>query len=87
VVTAIVIEKVWMRLKNVLVLIIEGRGSNDLVETKRGKKFRNLDMPVGFLESTTETRTSVTENNSYGLDGEGEDSESEDGNNDDNNLT
>ena len=73
--------------KNVLVLIIEGKGSNNLVETKRGGNFRNLDMPVRFLESTTETRTAVTENNLYGLDGEGEDIDSEDIDSNDNNLT
>ena len=44
-----VIGKVWGRLRNVLVLIVEGKGGNDLVETKRGKKFRNLDLPAEFL--------------------------------------
>ena len=33
------------------VLIAEGKGSNDLVEKKRGKKFRNLDMPIEFLQT------------------------------------
>ena len=40
-----VITKVFERLRNVLVLIHEANGKNDLVETKRGKKFRNLDLP------------------------------------------
>ena len=44
-----VIGKVWNRLSNVLVLILEGNGSNNLVEKKRGKKFYNLDMPADFL--------------------------------------
>ena len=43
-----VIGKVWNRLSNVLVLILEGNGSNNLVEKKRGKKFYNLDMPADF---------------------------------------
>ena len=34
-----VITKVFNRLKIVLVLIIEGDGGNELVETKRGKVF------------------------------------------------
>jgi len=46
-----VIGKVWGRLRNVLVLIAEGKGSNDLVEKKRGKTFRNLDMPIEFLQT------------------------------------
>ena len=32
-----VINRVWQRLGNVLALIVEGGGGNDLVETKRGK--------------------------------------------------
>merc|ERR1712087_280408 len=39
-----VIGRVWGRLKNVLALIVEGKGGNNLVETKRGKKFRGLDV-------------------------------------------
>ena len=30
-------------------LIVEGNGANDLVERKRGKKFRNLDVDPEFL--------------------------------------
>ena len=44
-----VISKVWGRLRNVLVLIVEGGGSNDSVEKKRGRRFRNLDMSQEFL--------------------------------------
>ena len=33
-----IIENVFGRIKKVLVLIVEGKGSNKLVETKRGKK-------------------------------------------------
>ena len=38
-----VISKVYDRLKKVLILIVEGNGGNDFVETKRGKKWKNLD--------------------------------------------
>ena len=38
--------RVFNRLRNFLVLINEAKGKNDLVEEKRGKKFRNLDLPV-----------------------------------------
>lgn len=41
----IAIKNVFGRLKKVLVLIIEGEGSNDLVETKRGKKTVSEDLP------------------------------------------
>ena len=41
----VVVGKVFNRLQNVLVLILEGNGSNHLVEKKRGKQFRNLDLP------------------------------------------
>ena len=44
-----VIGRVWKRLRNVLVLIVDGNGANDLVEKKRGKKFRNLDVDPEFL--------------------------------------
>ena len=40
------ITKVFNRLRNVLVLIVEGKGKNDLVETKRGKNFYMLDLPI-----------------------------------------
>ena len=40
------IEKVCKRIQKVLVLIVEGKGKNDLVETKRGKKFADLDLPI-----------------------------------------
>lgn len=39
-------QNVWMRLRNVLVLIKKDNGGNRLVESKRGKQFRNLDMPL-----------------------------------------
>ena len=44
-----VINRVWKRLRNVLALIVEGDGGNDLVETKRGKQFRNLEISPEFL--------------------------------------
>jgi len=37
--------KVCDRLQNVLALIVEDKGGNALVEEKRGKEFRGLDMP------------------------------------------
>ena len=40
------IEKVCNRIQKVLVLIVEGKGKNDLVETKRGKKIADLDLPI-----------------------------------------
>ena len=46
-----VINSVWNRLRNVLALIVEGGGGNELVETKRGKKFRNLEVSQEFLEN------------------------------------
>ena len=42
------ITSVFKQLKNVLVMINEAKGKNDLVETKRGKKFRDLDLPIDF---------------------------------------
>ena len=36
---------------NVLVLIVEGNGRNELVETKRGKRFRTLDLSVEQLSN------------------------------------
>jgi hypothetical protein len=46
-----VINRVWNRLRNVLALIVEGGGGNELVETKRGKKFRSLEVSQQFLEN------------------------------------
>jgi len=40
------ITRVFDRLQNVLVLIAEAKGKNDLVETKRGKNFYLLDLPI-----------------------------------------
>jgi len=57
---SVVIGKVWNRLGNVLSLIFEGKGSNNLVEQKRGKRFRNLDMPPSFYRTTTEDATGET---------------------------
>ena len=41
----------FKRLQKVLVLIIEAKGKNDLVETKRGKKFANLDLPIDITDA------------------------------------
>ena len=38
-----VLPSVFNRLHKVLVLVVEGEGSNDLVESKRGKKYKMLD--------------------------------------------
>ena len=46
-----VIIKVFNRLKIVLILIIEGNGGNELVETKRGKGFCNLDLTREELDN------------------------------------
>ena len=45
-----VITKVFNHLKKVLVLIIECDGGNELVETKRGKCFCNLDLTTEELD-------------------------------------
>ena len=45
-----VITKVFNRLKIVLALIIEGDGGNELVETKLGKGFCNLDLTTEELD-------------------------------------
>jgi len=39
-------SNVWQRLGRVLRLIEEDDGGNDLVETKRGKKWSALDQPL-----------------------------------------
>ena len=52
------IGRVWGRLKKVLMILIQkDGGENNLVKTKRGKKFRNLDMPLKFLDSISSTPT------------------------------
>ena len=48
-----VIASVFKRLQKVLVLIIEAKGKNDLVETKRGKKFVDLDLPIDLTSDST----------------------------------
>ena len=37
-----VINKVYNRLRVVLALVVEGKGGNDLVETKRGKQYKDV---------------------------------------------
>ena len=44
-----------------LILIHEGKGKNDLVETKRGKQFRGLDLPVDLTRPDPEPVTKLTE--------------------------
>ena len=48
------IVKVFDRLKRGLVLIVEAKGVHDLVETKRGKHFANLDLPIDLTNDTGE---------------------------------
>ena len=48
------IQNVFNRLKKVLVLIIEGNGSNELVETKRGKQTVRADLPEAAEEVQNE---------------------------------
>ena len=69
-----VITRVWGRLRNVLALIVEGKGGNDLVEQKRGKKFRNLDLNQELLAQNqaeiaipAETSNTVTSTNDPAL--------------------
>mmetsp|Transcript_21851 Transcript_21851/g.24413 ORF Transcript_21851/g.24413 Transcript_21851/m.24413 type:complete len:114 (+) Transcript_21851:1-342(+) len=74
------IGRVWGRLRNVLVLIQEDGGGNNLVETKRGIFFRNLDLPADFLRtipSTPTTNVATTPVTTY-LDLEDDDSDDED---------
>lgn len=51
---------VWGHLQNVLVLIKEGNGENDKVETKRGKKFHNLDLSQTIAAADTPDNTIIT---------------------------
>ena len=39
------------KIGNVLALIVEGNGGNDLVKTKRGKQFQNLRIIPEFLKN------------------------------------
>ena len=48
------IQNVFNRLKKVLVLIIEGNGSNELVETKRGKQTVRADLLAAAEEVQNE---------------------------------
>ena len=83
----VIAGRVWGRLRNVLVLIKEASGKNDLVEKKRGKKFRNLDFPIQNVTNTNSaTETAVATNddatngtwmNSLDLDPDDEDDEVE----------
>ena len=50
------IAKVFNRLKNVLVLIVEGNDGNELVELKRSNIFRNLDLSMDQLNNISDNR-------------------------------
>ena len=50
------ITKVFNRLKNVLVLIVEGNGGNELVESKRGKTISNVDLSIEQLSNLERIR-------------------------------
>lgn len=43
--------KVFNRLKIFFIFIVEGNGENELVESKRGKRFHNLDLSVEQLSN------------------------------------
>ena len=66
-------------------LIVEGDGGNDLVEKKRGKQFRNLDLSPEFLcnndEASTVTNAAITTpvNNYIHLDMDEDDTDDEEG--------
>ena len=47
------ITKVFLRLKPVLCNILEANGSNDLVESKRGKKYANIKMEDVLVDMKT----------------------------------
>jgi len=71
-----VIGKVWTRMTKVLALIVEGDGGNDLVEKKRGKRWKDLDLQQEFLEAVDETTaaaTTTTPVEIYDLDADDED--------------
>ena len=52
------IVKVCNHIKKVLILTVEGNGKNDLIETKPGKNFANLDLPLVFNIDTPPAFTS-----------------------------
>ena len=45
------ITKVFNRLKNFLVVIVEGNGGKEMAESKQGKTFRNLDLSIEQLKN------------------------------------
>ena len=49
------ITKVFKRLKPVLCNIIEAKGGNDLVEKKRGKKYKNIKLEDVIIQMQKET--------------------------------
>ena len=58
-----VIGRVWRQLRNVLVLIEEDNGGNNLVETKRGKKNYDLHLPTDDLIESTRDKTNKNNSN------------------------
>ena len=57
-----VIGRVWGRLRNVMSLIIDGKGGNDKVEEKRGKKLYGLDLPEEYVLDDGQIITAGTVN-------------------------
>ena len=55
-----VFGKVWSRATKVLALIVEGKGGNDLVEKKRGKRWAGLDLEPEFLEADNKITAAAT---------------------------
>ena len=52
-----------------MALVEEGNGGNDLVETKRGKRYRGLDLTPDFLAGNETATTAVTTTTSINTDG------------------
>ena len=52
-------------MNKVLVLIVEAKGKNDLVETKRGKKWASLDLPIDLTNE--DDTVDVPESSSFEL--------------------
>ena len=59
-----IISKVFGRLQKVLVLVVEGKGSNELVETKRGKQHVRNDLPPDETAADEESNNNQTNGDS-----------------------
>ena len=52
-----------------MVLIVKAKGKNDLVETKRGKNFAELDLPIDLTQNDESPELIEAEDESEGEDG------------------